>query len=203
MKKWKKVVLWIVSILVVVAIGGAFAANYAIDKMLGSMSGLSAELLNNTDGKDTDPAGTQNTGNGSKDVNAGDTPGSNDSSSSDVNGEGGGSNGSVATNSDSNKDGSSDGYTASISTEKAKEIEENVTLSEKAKVLSILTKRLSASDLATLQSLASGGLSVEDKKKARALMLEKLTESEYNELIAIAAKHGVSQGKSYAEVSKK
>ena len=42
MKKWKKVVIWIASILVVVAIGGAFAANYAIDKMLGSMSGIGA-----------------------------------------------------------------------------------------------------------------------------------------------------------------
>ncbi|MCR8660665.1 hypothetical protein [Paenibacillus endoradicis] len=213
MKRWKKVVLWIASILVVVAIGGAFAANYAVDKMLGSMSGLSTEILENTEGEgtpDSAPApgetGVAQNNNGSNDVGAGDTPVSNDSSSSVTN-NGEGNNGTVATDSDSNQNGSSegsagsDGYNPSVSTDKAKEIEEKVTLGEKAKVVSILTKRLSTSDISTMQSLASGGLSGEEKKQARTLMLEKLTEDEYNELVAIAAKYGLSQGRSYAEVS--
>ncbi|URN93997.1 MAG: hypothetical protein NAG76_19570 [Candidatus Pristimantibacillus lignocellulolyticus] len=211
MKRWKKVVLWIASILVVVAIGGAFAANYAIDKMLGSMSGLSTEILENTGEEGNSNSGDPDVSpddNGSNDVVAGDTPVSNDSSSSNEGKpQGEGSTGTIVTDPNSSENQSSEGssgtggYDSTVSTDKAKEVEEKVTLGEKAKVVSILTKRLSASDISTMQSLASGGLSGEEKKQARTLMLEKLTEDEYNELVAIAAKYGLSQGRSYAEVS--
>ena len=72
-------------------------------------------------------------------------------------------------------------------------------MSEKAKVVSILMGSLSADDISTLQKLAGGGLTVEEKREAKKLLLEKLTEDQYNELIAIAAKHGLSQGKTYSE----
>lgn len=211
MKRWKKVVLWVASILIVFAIGGAFAANYAVDKMLGSMSGLSIEVLENTGDEGTSNSGNPDVSqddNGSNEVIAGDTPVSNDSTSSNEgNTQGEGSTGTVVTDPNSNENQSSEGnsnaggYDPSVTTDKAKELEEKVTLGEKAKVVSILTKRLSASDISTMQSLASGGLSGEEKKQARTLMLEKLTEDEYNELVAIAAKYGLSQGRSYAEVS--
>lgn len=211
MKRWKKVVLWVASILIVFAIGGAFAANYAIDKMLGSMSGLSIEVLENTGDEGTSNSGNPDVSqddNGSNEVIAGDTPVSNDSTSSNEgNTQGEGSTGTVVTDPNSNENQSSEGnsntggYDPSVTTDNAKELEEKVTLGEKAKVVSILTKRLSASDISTMQSLASGGLSGEEKKQARTLMLEKLTEDEYNELVAIAAKYGLSQGRSYAEVS--
>jgi len=65
--------------------------------------------------------------------------------------------------------------------------------------MAVMLKRLSPSDIKTLQQLASGGLTVEKKKEAKELILQKLTEDEYNELIAIAKKYGLSQGKSYEE----
>lgn len=210
MKRWKKVVLWVASILIVVAIGGAFAANYAIDKMLGSMSGLSTEILENTEGEGESNSDKPEVPKGGNDVVAGDTPVGNDSSSSNqsnAQGDGGGNTGTKVTdpNSSGNQssEGNSDtgGYDPSVTTDTAKELEDKVTLGEKAKVVTTLTKRLSTSDIATMQSLASGGLSVDEKKQARDLMLEKLTEDEYNELVAIAAKYGLSQGKKYAEVS--
>lgn len=220
MKKWKKLVLWIASILIVIAIGGAFAVNYAIDKMLGSMSGMTAEIMDNTgDEGALDPVTAPDDSNVTHNENVSsiavdstpskDTPVSNNPSSLDGNsGEDEGNTGTVVTDPAPSENQSSDGnkgtggYSASVSTDKAKEIEENVTLGEKAKVVTILSKRLSASDLSTMQSLASGGLTVEEKKQARTLMLEKLTEDECNELVAIAAKHGLSKGRSYAEVSK-
>jgi len=65
---------------------------------------------------------------------------------------------------------------------------------------SILLKQLSVDDIKLLQQLANGGLSIEDKKIARALILEKLKPEQYDELIQIAKKYGMSQGKSYKEV---
>mgnify|MGYP001248597438 FL=1 len=83
--------------------------------------------------------------------------------------------------------------------DKAEEVQENISFSEKTKVMTIMLSKLSTSDIKTLQQLASGGLTVEKKKEAKALILEKLSEDEYNELIAIAQKYGLSQGKSYED----
>jgi len=45
MKRWKKVLIWVVSILVLLGVGGLFAANYAADKMIASLAAsLEAEL---------------------------------------------------------------------------------------------------------------------------------------------------------------
>ena len=233
----KKVLIWTASIIVVLAIGGAFAANYAVDKMLKSMSGmdissleeLSQEDLNSSvpdAGAEQDSSDEQindeasNNDDTSSNENP-DTPVSSDNttgeatttpskpsnssgqSSSSSNGGGtSGDQGSADNKGTGDKDTSKgdSGYSAEVSVEKAKDIEENITLKDKAKVVSTLMGNLSASDIATLQQLASGGLTVEKKKEARSLLLEKLSEDEYNELIAIAAKHGVSQGKQYAEV---
>lgn len=36
-KRWKKILLWTLSIIVVLGVGGLFAANYAVDKLMNSM----------------------------------------------------------------------------------------------------------------------------------------------------------------------
>lgn len=95
------------------------------------------------------------------------------------------------------------GYEAQITTEKAKEVQDAITLKEKASVTSVLLKKLSASDLQLFAKMAGNGLSVDEKKKAKDIILQKLTEDEYNQLIGIAAKYGLSQGKKYAETQPK
>lgn len=86
-------------------------------------------------------------------------------------------------------------YDPSISVEKAKQVQESITLKEKTKVTSVLAKRLSPGDLSTLMKLAGNGMTVTEKKEAKKMLLEKLSEKEYNELIDIAQKYGLSQGK--------
>ncbi|GIP16509.1 hypothetical protein J40TS1_21510 [Paenibacillus montaniterrae] len=246
MKRWQKVTIWIASILIVLVVGGLFAANYAVDKVLDSMVGMSVDDLigeedvnesGNSDGTVSPPTGngdsetdtgtgtndgavgdpnqsvssgnSQNTGNSTDPSNGGGTNSSNggsDSSSSSSNGQqpnsSNGSNGEQASGSEQqgSSGSNSGGYSPEVSSDKAKEVEENISIKDKAKVVSTLMGSLSASDISALQKLASGGLSVEEKKEARDLLLEKLTEDQYNELIGIAAKHGLSQGKSYSEV---
>ncbi|MBB6638165.1 hypothetical protein [Cohnella thailandensis] len=78
-------------------------------------------------------------------------------------------------------------------------MKEDISFSEKTKVMTVMLKRLSVDDIKTLQQLASGGLSLEKKKEAKAIILEKLSEKEYDELIEIAKKYGLSQGKSYED----
>jgi len=93
-------------------------------------------------------------------------------------------------------------YTPNISEEKAQKVQQEITAKDKALVTSVLLKKLSPSDVSLFMKLASGGMTVEEKKEAKKILLNKLTEEEYNELIAIAAKYGLSQGKSYAESKK-
>lgn len=93
-------------------------------------------------------------------------------------------------------------YQAQITTDKAKAVEDSISLKEKATVTSVLLKKLSASDLQLFAKMASNGLSVEEKKDAKEIILKKLSEDEYNQLIQIAAKYGLSQGKSYQDSKK-
>jgi hypothetical protein len=90
-------------------------------------------------------------------------------------------------------------YAPQVSTKKAEAIKEKITIAEKADVSSILVGHLSVSDLQLLQELARGGMTVEEKRAARNLLLEKLTPEEYDRLVEIAQKYGVSQGKTYTE----
>jgi len=218
-KRWQKVSIWIVSIVIVLVVGGIFAANYAVDKVLNSMIGMSVDDVLGEESEGTSssdsssnntPDSTSSTPNGGESTNADGSQGNVDSSSNSTDGDtptsnsdkqASNSNGDQSSTNGSDQSGSTgtDGYTAEVSKDKAKEVEENITVSEKAKVVSILMGSLSASDISALQKLAGGGLTVEEKREAKALLLEKLTEDQYNELIAIAAKHGLSKGKTYAE----
>ncbi|SCW77861.1 hypothetical protein SAMN04487970_104536 [Paenibacillus tianmuensis] len=93
----------------------------------------------------------------------------------------------------------STGYKAEISEGKAKEVQDQISLAEQVKITTVLLKKLDGNDLKQLQNMFKQGVSLEDKRKAKAMILEKLSEEEYDELIAIASKYGLSKGKSYEE----
>lgn len=92
-----------------------------------------------------------------------------------------------------------EGYTPEVSHDKAKEVQNEISLSEQVKITAVLLKKLNASDLKLFQSLFDGGMSLDEKKKAKEIIMKKLTSEEYDELIAIASKYGLSRGKSYEE----
>ncbi|MDO3679906.1 hypothetical protein [Paenibacillus ehimensis] len=93
----------------------------------------------------------------------------------------------------------STGYKAEISAGKAKEVQDQISLAEQVKITTVLLKKLDGNDLKQLQNMFNQGVSLEEKRKAKEMILEKLTEEEYDELIAIASKYGLSKGKSYEE----
>lgn len=97
------------------------------------------------------------------------------------------------------KDNARHSYSAEVSVDKAQAVKEEITFGEKTKLMTIMLKRLNANDIKTLSDLASGGLSVEKKREAKKIILEKLSEKEYDELIKIAQKYGLSEGRSYED----
>jgi hypothetical protein len=93
-------------------------------------------------------------------------------------------------------------YEAQISPDKAKAVEHSITMKEKADITSLLLKTLSSSDIQMFMKMAGNGMSVTEKKEAKKLLLQKLSEDEYNHLVSIVAKYGLSQGKNYQESMK-
>jgi hypothetical protein len=90
-------------------------------------------------------------------------------------------------------------YDPSINADKAAKAQEEITVKEKLQITSIFMKRFSAKELDAFMKLASGGLTHEEKIEAKKLVLEKLSEDEYNQLIGIAARLGLSQGGQYSK----
>jgi hypothetical protein len=93
-------------------------------------------------------------------------------------------------------------YEAQVTTEKTKAVEDSISLKEKAAVSAVLLRKLSASELQLFAKMAANGLSVEEKKQAKEMILKKLSEDEYNQLIQIAAKYGLSEGMNYKDSQK-
>ncbi|WP_168123465.1 hypothetical protein [Paenibacillus sp. HB172176] len=189
--KWKKILIWTAAVIVVLGVGGLFAANYAVNKLISSLSeSLEAETLDATIAEATAPPTSEEPpASGMAEPDASpvvEGPSSTPKPSS----------------SSASEPSATEGYTAEISTDKAKEVEDEITVGEKAKVTKVLLSELSLEDIKNLQKLAGGGLSKDEKKEARDLILEKLSPEQYDELIQIAKKYGLSQGKSYDEVSK-
>ncbi|MEK4060369.1 MULTISPECIES: hypothetical protein [Paenibacillus] len=237
-KRWKKVLAWSLSVILVLAIGGLFAANYAVDKLMTSMAGgLDLESDNALDSQTvveetpevtTAPTAAATTGqtaaatpdittnvNTSNDdapvetvlpkhtanvVEETERPATTESTSKNS----GKKTGPVTTKPTSSpavvENNNLDGYSAQVSADKAKDIQENVTIKEKADVASIVMSQLSVSDIKRLQELASGGLTIEEKREARSIILGKVSEDQYNELSQIAKKYGVSEGKTQEQV---
>lgn len=192
-KRWKKIVIWTVSIIFLLGIGGLFAANYAMDKMIASLadsleSDLIEDSLAEAPVETSDPSG--------KDEPPVPETDNEDTATTDDTELG------KDTPAATKEPGGGTEYSAEISVDKAKDVQEKITVSEKAKLATVFLKELNMDDIQALQGLAGGGLSKEEKKEARTLILEKLSPEQYDELIQIAKKYGMSQGKSYAEVSK-
>ncbi|WP_313636672.1 hypothetical protein [Paenibacillus sp.] len=216
-KRWKKILLWTLSIIVVLGVGGLFAANYAVDKLMNSMAdGFDLESESNVSGGQDQGTAPEDTvvddnvepvASATPTASATDDEGNSDQGSKD-NGKTGGETTATTTSEPtkaptSKKDGAStDGYTAHVSTDKAKEIQENVTIKDKTNVASIVLGQLSVSDINRLKDLAKGGLTTDDKREARSIILGKVSEEQYNELSQIAKKYGVSQGKTRDQVLK-
>ena len=204
MKKWKKILIWAASIIVIIGVGGIFAANYAVDKVISTLSAdLEDGLLNDeavvagtdTEHQDTDQVVKDDQTSVDTEKTATETDKNTDKPEQvDKN----------TTSNDSeefkDQDKSDEGYSAEVSVDKAKNLQGKITVSEKAQVSSVLLKELSMSDIKALQALASGGLNLEEKKQARSIILDKLSAEQYDELIQVAKKYGMSQGKSYDEV---
>ncbi len=93
-------------------------------------------------------------------------------------------------------------YSAEIPTDKAEIVKEGITVKEKAAVASVILTKFSASELKLFADLASGGLTIEEKKSAKIKFLDTLSEEEYDRLIVIAAKYGLSEGDKYSETGR-
>ncbi|GBF73576.1 hypothetical protein PA598K_01878 [Paenibacillus sp. 598K] len=199
-KRWPKVLLWTLSIVVVLGVGGLFAANYAIDKFLEQMVAEidMGELTADTGGNDKPSGGIEPTGGGGQ--GEGTTPGAEPGEGATGRDNNGGGTPATEGGGASGKD--LDGYSAEITPDKAQHVQDSVTLSEKSRVASILLGQLSMEDIKRLQELSSGGLSLEEKREAKRLILEKLTPEQYDEIIEVAKNYGLSEGKSYADSKK-
>ncbi|QQZ61625.1 hypothetical protein JI735_02340 [Paenibacillus sonchi] len=218
-KRWKKVLFWTLSVIVVLGVAGLFAANYAVDKLMSSMAdGFNVEAnetTSNAQGEIVEPPVAA--GDATAEPNASAAPGSkvepttavspSSTPASDGAGDKKANNGGKAAASTSQPTSTPvptpegvDGI-AHISTDKAKEVQESVTLKDKADVASIVAQQLSVSDIKRLQELAKGGLTNEEKKEARSIILSKVSEDQYNELVQVAKKYGLSQGKTYDQVT--
>lgn len=218
-KRWKKILLWVLSVVVVLGVGGLFAANYAVDKLMSSMAdGLDLESEDTvTDVQveevvDSTPTPTPVSTfsepietqmpvvepiNGSTEVEVTTPP---VASQKTENTEAQATPEITTEPSKAVSSNTKEGYTAQISADKAKKIQENVTVKEKADVASIVLGQLSVADIKRLQELASGGLTIDEKREARSIILGKVSEEQYNELSQIAKKYGVSQGKTRDQV---
>jgi hypothetical protein len=208
-KRWKKVLIWTLSVIVVLGVGGLFAANYAVDKLMNSMAdGFDVEANdtgNVPQGQVVEPAVAES--DPSAEPSATDAPESTPATEDSVNKDktdgqqpvSDPSKPTPAPVADKNTD-SKDGYTAQVSTDKAKDIQDSVTVKDKANVAAIVAGQLSVSDIKRLQELAKGGLTIDEKREARSIILGKVSEEQYNELSQVAKKYGVSQGKTRDQI---
>ncbi|WP_342478836.1 hypothetical protein NYE24_12990 [Paenibacillus sp. FSL H7-0350] len=209
MKRWTKVLIWTLSVVVVLGVGGLFAANYAVDKLMNSMAGGFDVEAGNTpsvpQGQVIEPVVADSDPSAEPAASA--DPASSSAPDSTPATSGTGDQTTTGTDKPANtaKPASTPAPTpvdglAHISTDKAKEVQENVTITDKANVAAIVAKQLSVSDIKRLQELAQGGLTTEEKREARSIILGKVTEEQYNELAQIAKKYGVSQGKTRDQI---
>lgn len=189
----KKIIIWLASLIIIAAVGWYFTMDYAINKMISTISFdeipadvgegfttpdplVSATPI--TDVSTTKPAP----------IPSGSTPPSSSATPIEPNAT-------VAPTTPS----PTPKYVGTIDKSKAENAQNSITLKEKTDISMILLKKLSPSDISLFTKMASGGLTIEEKKAAKKEILKKLSEEDYNHLIQIAARLGLSQGKSYQE----
>lgn len=219
-KTIRKLLIWTASVFVILVIGIYFAFDYATNYVLRTIANSALEAPTPASSeKNPEPALTpskeESATKGSGEQGGSTTPSSNPPQASDPAVSGTGEDdkpkaeaptksvdtalplagGEPASNSGTNSGtgGATAGQGgANITPEHAQQAQEQITVKDKAKVSSVLLSKLSASDLKLFMKMSEGGVSVEEKLQAKKLILQKLTEEEYNELIAIAAKLGLS-----------
>lgn len=219
MKRWKKWFLWSVSCLVVLAGAGYFTMNFAVSYMLKSMVSTTQIVAQQDNTNEAEVNSSKDVGQElvqprSKSVessaNSSEVPSTNpiespvtssNSSSKDSNPVRNETT-PTPTSTQTSKELVLD-YTPQVTEDKANEVEETISLQDKAAVTTIILKKLSPTEIQTFARMAGNGLSIEEKKKAKEVMLKKLTEDEYNSLVNIAVKYGLSQGKDYQHALKR
>lgn len=216
MRKKSKVKWWLFGFLcfIVILLAGAyFGINYAADKVMDKLSdsilesAISSPISTGVDKGQPSSSASATPASPSaptKDAGPGNTdqPASNDTEKANPGNAGSSSTTKANGNDTSSGSPSNDpgySYSAEVSVDKAVAVKEDITFAEKTKLMTIMLKRLNANDIKTLSDLAGGGLSIEKKKEAKKIILEKLSEKEYDELIKIAQKYGLSQGKRYVD----
>ncbi|MDG0811843.1 RodZ family helix-turn-helix domain-containing protein [Cohnella rhizosphaerae] len=216
MKKKNRMKKWLISIscfLVIVLMGAYFGINYAADRVMDKLSdsilesAMSSSTPSAVEEKQSTPVSSDvlsSPSNPAKDVEPTNIDQSEPSTYSTAEPSAASSASTNVTSGDKDSSGTagaapSHSYSAEVSVDKAETVKEEITFSEKTKLMTIMLKRLDASDIKTLSDLAGGGLSLEKKREAKKIILEKLSEKEYNELIKIAQKYGLSEGKSYED----
>ncbi|TNJ59746.1 hypothetical protein FE784_36865 [Paenibacillus hemerocallicola] len=221
-KKLKKLLIWTASVLLVFAIGAYFvfdyATNYVLRSIVASGSGYSSigtpnisppqtkeetESTKLPEDKGTNTSETSVSGIKQDEIPKDSTSGQPVPSNSSTTKEPAKNDSTGPSTSQPNPETTqpqSQQPGANISSEQAQKAQEDITLKDKSKVTSVLLSKLSASDIKLFMQMSESGVSVEEKQKAKKIILQKLTEEEYNELIAIASKLGLSSsGKSYQE----
>ncbi|WP_308636713.1 hypothetical protein [Paenibacillus silvisoli] len=199
MKRWKRVVLWVTSLIVVIGIAGAITANYAVNKVIGSLAdSLESESILET--SSVPPSDNNSNSKVTSDSEKEDeTPSKENDNKKALIDEKSTDSASTSTKVEAVKENTS-GYSPEVSVGKAKEVQKNISIKDKTAVTSILLSNLSLSDIKRLQQLAAGGVSNDEKNEARKIILSKVSAKEYNKLSQIAKSYGVSQGKTYDEV---
>jgi hypothetical protein len=89
--------------------------------------------------------------------------------------------------------------TGTVTKKRVKQVQESLTTVDKAKIISIMSKSLTRKNSEILWDMSKGGLSIEEKKEAKELLLEMLSSDDYNALSTLAKKYGISKGKTYDE----
>ncbi|SDS28359.1 hypothetical protein SAMN05444162_1139 [Paenibacillaceae bacterium GAS479] len=196
MRKRTKILLWSSSAVLILGTAGVIGTNYAIDKFMRSMSLETVETSQNSDVKQQVKSGDK-----PLDANNAETEKKGSEGVNQQNGKSF-SNANSGTGEVENKTSAGKENTTEVTKEKIKEIESEVTGSEKRTVISILMKELSVSDIRRLKELSTGTLTAEKKQEAKRIIHAKVSSEQYNELVSIAKKYGVSQGKNYEEVAK-
>ncbi|MNI53434.1 hypothetical protein D3C73_1082620 [compost metagenome] len=215
LKTWKKWLIGLGITFAVLLVVGYFSMNYAVNYMLKSIvPSVSESILKEAEGTEASPKVSEpvTTVHPNPDNKSTDTKPSSTSTSktaeptikpttSTSSGAENANPAPTATSEAIKKDPLS--YEAQVTGDKAKAVEESITLKEKTLISSVLLKKLSSSDIQLFAKMAGNGLSMDEKVAAKKIILEKLTEAEYDSLIGIAAKYGLSEGKKYKETSNK
>lgn len=189
MKAWWKWGMGVVGAAVLLAGGGAYAADYAVKQAL---SGLASELPAAAGQEDAVPSGaTGSKSAGTSETESSGSPGagSNQSAGSSPRSSEGAAaaSGSSDSSRTQQKPGSAD--KAGVTTEDAVDsAAKRLTIAEKSEAFGMVLKSLDKSEIQQFKQFAEGGLDVGEKQKIKATLRDKLSKTDYERLSELAKK---------------